>query len=46
MKAVHRIRDNAGTLQIFRSDGATVHASQTVTTDDTLKPIDELSGAA
>jgi hypothetical protein len=46
MKAVHRIRDNAGTLEIFRSDGSTVHASQTVTTDDTLKPIDELSGAA
>lgn len=46
MKAVHRIRDNAGTLEIFRSDGTTVHASQTVVTDDTLKPIDELSGAA
>jgi len=46
MKAVHRIRDNAGTLEIFRADGTTVHASQTVTTDDTLKPIDELSGAA
>jgi hypothetical protein len=46
MKAVHRIRDNAGTLEIFRADGTTLHASQTVTTDDTLKPIDELSGAA
>ena len=46
MKAVHRIRDNAGTLEIYRSNGTTVHASQTVTTDATLNPIDELTGAA
>lgn len=46
MKAVHRIRDNAGTLEIYRSNGTTVHASQTVTTDAALNPIDELTGAA
>lgn len=45
MKAVHRIRDNAGTLEIYRSNGTTVHASQTVTEDASLDPIDELTGA-
>lgn len=45
LKAVARIRDNAGTLEIYRTDGSTVHASQTVTTDGALDPIDELTGA-
>jgi hypothetical protein len=46
MKAVHRIRDNAGSLEVYRSNGTTLHASQTVTTDAALNPIDELTGAA
>jgi hypothetical protein len=46
MKAVHRIRDNAGTLEIYRSNGTTIHASQTITTDAANAPIDELTGAA
>src|SRR3990172_9137217 len=45
MKAVHRIRDNAGTLEIYRSNGTTIHASQTITVDAALDPIDELTGA-
>jgi hypothetical protein len=45
MKAVHRIRDNAGTLEIYKSDGITIKASQTVTTDAANLPIDELTGA-
>jgi len=43
LKAVSRIRDNAGTLQVFRTDAITVHMSQTVTTDATLDPVDELA---
>jgi len=46
MKAVHRIRDNAGVLEVYRSNGTTLHGTQTVTTDETLKPIDELGGTA
>jgi len=46
MKAVHRILDDAGTLKVYRSDGSTLHASQTITTDAGLAPIDELTGAA
>ncbi len=46
MKAVHRTRDNAGVLEVFRSDGVTVHASQAVTVDAADLPIDELGGAA
>jgi len=45
MKAVHRIRDNAGALEIYRSNGTTIHASQTITTDAANQPIDELTGA-
>ena len=45
MKAVHRTRDNAGTLEIYRSNGTTIHASQTITTDAANNPIDELTGA-
>lgn len=46
MKAVHRIRDNAGTLEVFKADGVTLKFSQTPTTDATLEPIKELTGAA
>lgn len=46
MKAVHRTRDNAGSLEIYRSNGTTVHASQTITTDNNNLPIDELTGAS
>lgn len=46
MKATHRIRDNAGTLEVFRSDGTTVHASQSITTNTDNAPIDELTGAS
>jgi hypothetical protein len=45
LKAVARIRDNAGTLEIYETDGVTIHASQTVTVDAGLDPIDELTGA-
>ena len=43
LKAVSRVRDNAGTLEIFRTDGVTLHMSQTVTVDATLDPVDELT---
>lgn len=46
MKACHRVRDNAGTLEVYRADGTTLHASQAVTGDATNLPIDELGGAA
>lgn len=42
LKAVSRIRDNAGTLEIYETDGTTVKMSQVVTTDDSLDPVDEL----
>lgn len=45
LKAVGRIRNNAGTLEVYRTDGSTVHASQTITTDAANDPIDELTGA-
>lgn len=43
LKAISRVRDNAGTLEVYRTDGTTVHMSQTVTVDATLDPIDELT---
>jgi len=43
LKAVSRVRDNAGTLETYRTDGTTVHMSQTVTADATLDPVDELT---
>ncbi len=43
LKAVSRVRDNAGTLEVFRTDGTTVQLSQTVTVDAGLDPIDELA---
>jgi len=46
MQAVHRVDDDgAGNLDIYRSNGTTVHASRTVTTNAALDPIDELGGA-
>ena len=45
MKATHRTKDNAGSLEIYRSDGLTIHATQTVTTDAANLPVDELTGA-
>lgn len=46
MKACHRTRDNAGTLEIYRSNGSTLHASQAITTDAGNDPIDELGGTS
>lgn len=46
LKAVSKIADNAGTLEIYRTDGVTLHASQTISTDASAEPIDGLSGAS
>jgi hypothetical protein len=43
LKAVSRIRDNAGTLEVYRTNGTTVHMEQTITTDASNEPIDELT---
>ena len=43
LKSVSRIRNNAGTLEVFRTDGITVHMKQTVTTDSANEPVDELA---
>jgi len=43
LKAVSRIRDNAGTLEVYETDGVTLHMSQTITTDVANDPIDELT---
>jgi len=43
LKAVSRVRDNAGTLEVYRTDGLTLHMSQTITTDAAADPIDELT---
>lgn len=45
-KAVHKTEDAAGTLNIYRSDGSTVHATQTIGTDAANLPLDSLTGAA
>jgi len=42
LKAVSRIKDNAGTLETYMTNGTTVKLSQTVTTDTSNEPIDEL----
>ena len=42
LKAVSRIKDNAGTLETYMTNGTTVKLSQTVTTDTSDEPIDEL----
>lgn len=43
LKGVSRIRDNAGTLEVYRTNGSTIHMSQTITVDSGLDPIDELT---
>ena len=43
LKSVSRIRHNAGTLEVFRTDGITVHMKQTVITDSANEPVDELA---
>lgn len=43
LKAVSRVRDNAGTLEVYETNGTTLHMSQTVTVDSGLDPIDELT---
>lgn len=45
LKAVSRIRDNAGTLEVYQTNGVTLFSSQTVTTDAGLNPVDELTAA-
>jgi hypothetical protein len=45
MKATHKIAPAGSTLQIFRSDGTTVHAEQALTTDASIEPIREIGGA-
>lgn len=44
LKAVSRIVDNAGTLETYETDETTLHMSQTITTNPSGDPIDELSG--
>jgi hypothetical protein len=46
LKAVCRVRNNAGTLEVFKTDAVTVKMSQTVTTDPTNQPVDELASGA
>ncbi len=43
LKAVSRIRNNAGTLETYETDGSTLKLSQTITTDPTNDPIDEVA---
>lgn len=43
LKAVSRIVDDAGTLKLYRTNGTTLHLSQTITTDAASDPIDELT---
>lgn len=43
LKAVSRIRNNAGVLEIYLTDGSTIKLSQTLTTDPTNDPIDEVA---
>jgi len=43
LKAVSRIVDDAGTLKLYRTDGSTLHLSQTITVNASADPIDELT---
>ncbi len=43
LKAVSRIVDDAGTLKTYRTDGSTLHMSQTITVNASADPIDELT---
>lgn len=46
LKAVSRIVDDAGTLKTYRTDGSTLHMSQTITVNASADPIDELTVGA
>lgn len=46
LAAVSRVRDNAGTQEIYQTDGSTLKASRTITTSAALDPISELGVAA
>lgn len=43
-KSVNKIARNAGTLEIYRTNGTTIHATQAISTDPNNQPIDELAG--
>ena len=43
LKAVSRIRNNAGVLETYETDGSTIKMSQTITTDPSNDPIDEVA---
>ena len=43
LKAVSRIKNNAGVLETYETDGATIKMSQTITTDPSNEPIDEVA---
>ncbi len=43
LKSVSRVRDNAGVIETYRTDGVTLHMSQTATSDEGLSPISELA---
>jgi len=46
LKSVSRVVDDGlGHIVIYRTDGVTEHASQVITVDATLSPIDEIAGA-
>ena len=46
LKAVSRVRDNAGTLEVYRTNGTTLHMSQTVTVGSSNQPVDEVTVGA
>lgn len=46
LKAVSKIEDAAGTLKVYRTDGTTLHMSQTIGTDASLDPVDSLTVGA
>lgn len=43
LKAVSRVVDDGGVLKVYRTDGSTLHLSQTITTNPSADPIDELA---
>ena len=43
LKAVSRIKNNAGVLETYETDGSTIKMSQTITTDPSNDPIDEVA---
>lgn len=44
-KSVNHTHNSGTAVTVFRTDGVTTHATQTVTTDPTLQPISDLTGA-